>query len=178
MGPLSLEEVSQLLWAASGRNLYRRTAPSAGVRSSITTHILSVMQCESDTEKAWYLEKTQPKLEPRFIVQIDNQDLITPKPVLAGYRHTPEFLESFLGVVEPEGLGTSPIQGSAIPCVVCYAYVHRRNQRAFPHCPYPSRSHPVHRSLLLVCGRNKQLQKGRISLFLVLLNHELQYSKL
>jgi len=29
-GPLSLEQVSQLLWAASGRNLHRRTAPSAG----------------------------------------------------------------------------------------------------------------------------------------------------
>ncbi len=27
---LSLEEISQLLWAASGKNLYRRTAPSAG----------------------------------------------------------------------------------------------------------------------------------------------------
>jgi nitroreductase len=29
-GHLSLEQVSQLLWAASGKNLYRRTAPSAG----------------------------------------------------------------------------------------------------------------------------------------------------
>ncbi len=29
-GRLSLEEISQLLWAASGKNLYRRTAPSAG----------------------------------------------------------------------------------------------------------------------------------------------------
>lgn len=28
--PLSLEQVSQILWAASGKNLYRRTAPSAG----------------------------------------------------------------------------------------------------------------------------------------------------
>jgi SagB-type dehydrogenase family enzyme len=28
--PLGLEQVSQLLWAASGRNLYGRTAPSAG----------------------------------------------------------------------------------------------------------------------------------------------------
>ncbi len=27
---LSLEQVSQLFWAASGKNLYRRTAPSAG----------------------------------------------------------------------------------------------------------------------------------------------------
>jgi hypothetical protein len=26
-GALSLEQVSQLLWAGSGRNLYRRTAP-------------------------------------------------------------------------------------------------------------------------------------------------------
>jgi len=29
-GPLNLEQVSQLLWAASGRNLHRKTAPSAG----------------------------------------------------------------------------------------------------------------------------------------------------
>ncbi|MGA3173760.1 MAG: SagB/ThcOx family dehydrogenase [Syntrophorhabdales bacterium] len=28
--PLGMEQVSQLLWAASGTNLYRRTAPSAG----------------------------------------------------------------------------------------------------------------------------------------------------
>lgn len=28
--PLKIEQVSQLLWAASGTNLYRRTAPSAG----------------------------------------------------------------------------------------------------------------------------------------------------
>jgi nitroreductase len=27
--PLGLEEISQLLWSASGKNLYRRTAPSA-----------------------------------------------------------------------------------------------------------------------------------------------------
>ena len=29
-GPLSLEHTSQLLWAGSGKNLHRRTAPSAG----------------------------------------------------------------------------------------------------------------------------------------------------
>jgi hypothetical protein len=39
-------------------------------------HILSVMQCETDAEKARYLEKTQPKLNPRFILQIDNQDFV------------------------------------------------------------------------------------------------------
>ena len=39
-------------------------------------HILSVMQCETDAEKARYLEKTQPKLDPRFILQIDNQDFV------------------------------------------------------------------------------------------------------
>jgi hypothetical protein len=37
-------------------------------------HILSVMQCETDTEKARYLGKAQPRLDPRFIVQIENQD--------------------------------------------------------------------------------------------------------
>jgi hypothetical protein len=39
-------------------------------------HILSVLQCETDTEKARYLEKALPKLDPRFIVQIDNQDFV------------------------------------------------------------------------------------------------------
>ncbi len=34
-------------------------------------HILAVMNSETDTEKARYLEKAQPKLDPRFIVQID-----------------------------------------------------------------------------------------------------------
>ena len=29
-GPLNLGEISQILWAASGKNLYRRTSPSAG----------------------------------------------------------------------------------------------------------------------------------------------------
>ncbi len=29
-GGLSLEQISQLLWAASGRNLYQKTSPSAG----------------------------------------------------------------------------------------------------------------------------------------------------
>jgi len=40
-GPLSLEEVSQLLWAASGRNLYRRTAPSAGATYPLETYLVS-----------------------------------------------------------------------------------------------------------------------------------------
>jgi hypothetical protein len=39
-------------------------------------HILAVMNCEHDTEKARFLEKAQPKLDPRFIVQIDNQDFV------------------------------------------------------------------------------------------------------
>ena len=37
-------------------------------------HILAVMNCEHDVETAKFLEKAQPKLDPRFIVQIDNQD--------------------------------------------------------------------------------------------------------
>jgi SagB-type dehydrogenase family enzyme len=40
-GPLSLEEVSQLLWAAQGRNLYRRTAPSAGATYPLETYLVS-----------------------------------------------------------------------------------------------------------------------------------------
>ncbi len=39
-------------------------------------HILAVMSCEHDIEKAKYLERAQPKLDPRFIVQIDNQDFV------------------------------------------------------------------------------------------------------
>jgi hypothetical protein len=39
-------------------------------------HILALMNCETDSEKARYLEKAQPKLDPRFILQIDNQDFV------------------------------------------------------------------------------------------------------
>jgi SagB-type dehydrogenase family enzyme len=39
-GPLSLEQVSQLLWAASGRNLYRRTAPSAGATYPLEIYLV------------------------------------------------------------------------------------------------------------------------------------------
>jgi SagB-type dehydrogenase family enzyme len=38
--PLSLEQVSQLLWAASGRNLYRRTAPSAGATYPLEIYLV------------------------------------------------------------------------------------------------------------------------------------------
>lgn len=38
-GTLSLEEVSQLLWAGSGKNLYRRTAPSAGATYPLETYL-------------------------------------------------------------------------------------------------------------------------------------------
>lgn len=37
-------------------------------------HILAVMNCEHDIEKGRFLDKAQPKLDPRFIVQIDGQD--------------------------------------------------------------------------------------------------------
>lgn len=42
----------------------------------VCKHILAVMNCEHDTEKAKYLEKAQPKLDPRFTVQIDGQDFV------------------------------------------------------------------------------------------------------
>lgn len=40
-GELRLEEVSQLLWAAAGKNLYRRTYPSAGATYPIELYLIS-----------------------------------------------------------------------------------------------------------------------------------------
>ena len=39
-------------------------------------HILSVMQCETDAEKARYLEKIKPKLDERFITTIEGQSFV------------------------------------------------------------------------------------------------------
>ena len=40
-GSFSLEEVSQLLWAASGKNLYRRTTPSAGATYPLEIYLVA-----------------------------------------------------------------------------------------------------------------------------------------
>ena len=39
-GSLSLEQISQLLWAASGKNLFRRTAPSAGATYPLEIYLV------------------------------------------------------------------------------------------------------------------------------------------
>jgi SagB-type dehydrogenase family enzyme len=38
---MSMEEVSQLLWAGAGRNLYRRTAPSAGATYPLEIYLVA-----------------------------------------------------------------------------------------------------------------------------------------
>jgi len=59
---LSLEEVSQLLWAGMGKNLYRRTAPSAGATYPLEIYLV-VGEVEGLELGVYHYSITQHSLE-------------------------------------------------------------------------------------------------------------------
>lgn len=68
-GPLGLEQISQLLWAASGKNLYRRTAPSAGATYPLETYLV-VGEVEGLKPGIYYYAYSSHSLE-----RIKDQDI-------------------------------------------------------------------------------------------------------
>ena len=68
-GPLRLEEVSQLLWAGLGKNLYRRTAPSAGATYPLEVY-LAVGEVEGLEPGLYHYTCTRHSLE-----QVGEEDL-------------------------------------------------------------------------------------------------------
>jgi SagB-type dehydrogenase family enzyme len=68
-GPLGLEQISQLLWAASGKNLYRRTAPSAGATYPLETYLV-VGEVEGLKPGIYYYDYSSHSLE-----RIKDQDI-------------------------------------------------------------------------------------------------------
>ena len=63
-GPLTLEEISQLLWAGSGKNLYRRTAPSAGATYPLEIY-LAAGEVEGLEPGLYYFSYSKHHLEKR-----------------------------------------------------------------------------------------------------------------
>ncbi len=61
-GPLSLEEVSQLLWAGLGKNLYRRTTPSAGATYPLELY-LAVGEVEGLNPGLYHYSSSRHSLE-------------------------------------------------------------------------------------------------------------------
>jgi len=71
-GSLGLEEVSQLLWAGSGKNLYRRTTPSAGATYPLETYLV-VGEVEGLEPGLYYYSNSKQSLE-----RVKEQDIRSP----------------------------------------------------------------------------------------------------
>jgi len=69
---LKMEEVSQLLWAAGGRNLYRRTYPSAGATYPLEIYLASGEVGDLEPGLYHYIYTTHS------LEKINNQDIRRP----------------------------------------------------------------------------------------------------
>jgi len=70
-GPLNQEQVSQLLWAASGKNLYRRTAPSAGATYPLEIYLV-VGEVDGLEKGIYYYSPSRHTLERKKEQDIRN----------------------------------------------------------------------------------------------------------
>ena len=70
-GPLGLEQISQLLWSASGKNLYRRTAPSAGATYPLEIYLV-VGEVEGLEKGIYYYSPSRHTLERKKEQDIRN----------------------------------------------------------------------------------------------------------